>query len=225
VPGPPAARGPECPSGRTPHDEEAFGARRRIPSRFAFAPPRHYAHTVPDRRKAILGYVTWFIASRVARRVARKKVADVTPDALQDGGKGTILMKTKSAPMAVADRATGLVEAVRPVVQRAMHDPELHAALRQAFDTGREVTVTVKGKPPKKAAERLARDRKLQRKVETSASELRDALAAVVQEPKKQKGTFRRIVAPVAVVAGVGAAVFVFLRKRGGGIGSEETPY
>ena len=29
----------------------------------------------------------------------------------------------------------------------------------------------------------------------------------------------------MAVVAGVGAAVFVFLRKRGGGIGSEETPY
>ena len=179
---------------------------------------------MPDRRKAILGYVTWFIASRVARRAARRKIDDVTPDVLQDGGKGTILIKTKSAPQAMADRATTLVEAVRPVVQRAMHDPELHAALRQAFDTGREVTVKVKGKPPKKAAERLAHDRKLQRKVETSASELRDALAAVVQEPKK-KGKFRRIVAPVAVVAGAGTAVFVFLRKRRGGIGPEETPY
>ena len=180
---------------------------------------------MPDRRKAIVGYVTWFVASRVARRVARKKVEHVFPDVLQDGGKGSILMKTKSAPQAVADRATTIVEAVRPVVQRAMNDPELQAALRQAFDTGREVTVKVKGKPPKKAARRLAHDRKLQRKVETSAADLRNALAAVVKEPQKKKGKLRRIVGPVLVVGGAAAAVFVFLRKRGGGISAEETPY
>jgi hypothetical protein len=225
VPGPPAARGPECPSGRTPHDEEAFGARRRIPSRFAFAPPRHYAHTVPDRRKAIIGYVTWFIASRVARRLARRKIDDATPDVLQDGGKGSILMKTKSAPQAVADRATTIVESVRPVVQRAMSDPELQAALRQAFDTGREVTVKVRGKPPKKAAKRIAQDRKLQRKVETSAADLRDALAAVMREPEKKRGKLRRVLGPLLVVGGAATAVFVFLRKRSGGISSEETPY
>ena len=52
----------------------------------------------------------------------------------------------------VAERATTIVEAVRPIVQRAMNDPELHAAMRQAFDTGREVTTEVRSKPPKKAA-------------------------------------------------------------------------
>ena len=178
---------------------------------------------MPDRRKAILGYVTWFIASRVARRAASKKVDAMTPDVLQDGGKDSILMKTKSAPQAAVNRATTLVEAVRPVVQRAMNDPEFHAALRQAFDTGREVTVKVKGRPPKKAAQKIAHDRKLQRRVENSASDLRSALAAVIQEPEKKKGKLRRVVGPVLVIGGAATAVFVFLRKRNGN--SEETPY
>jgi len=178
---------------------------------------------VPDRRKAILGYVTWFIASRVARRAASKKVDAMTPDVLQDGGKDSILMKTKSAPQAAVNRATTLVEAVRPVVQRAMNDPEFHAALRQAFDTGREVTVKVKGAPPKKAARKIAHDRKLQRRVETSATDLRNALAAVLEEPEKKKGKFRRVMGPVIVIGGAATAVFVFLRKRNGG--SQETPY
>lgn len=178
---------------------------------------------MPNRRKAILGYVTWFIASRVARRAARKKIDNVSPDVLQDGGKDSILMKTKSAPQAAVTRAATLVEAVRPVVQRAMNDPELHAALRQAFDTGREVTVKVKGRPPKKAAQKIARDRKLQRRVETSASDLRSALAAVLEEPEKKKGKFRRVMGPVIVIGGAATAVFVFLRKRNGG--SQETPY
>jgi hypothetical protein len=203
----------------------AFDGGRPIPARFTSEPSRHYAGDVPDRRKAIIGYVTYLVASRVARRAARKKVDDVTPDALQNGGKGSILMKTKSAPHALAGRATTLVDAVRPVVQRAMNDPELHSALREAFDTGREVTVKVKGKPPKKAAQRIAHDRKLQRRVETSASDLRNALAAVLAEPEKKKGKVRRVLTPVIVVGGAATAVFVFLRKRGGGGGTEETPY
>jgi hypothetical protein len=133
-------------------------------------------------------------------------------------------MKTTSAPLAAVDRATTIVEAVRPVVQRAMNDPELHAALRQAFDTGREVTVKVKGTPPKKAAKRIARDRRLQRRVESSATDLRDALAAVMAEPEKKKGKFRRVMGPVLVIGGAATAVFVFLRKRNGN-GTEETPY
>jgi hypothetical protein len=135
-----------------------------------------------------------------------------------------MLNRTKSAPMAVAERATTLVEAVRPVVQRAINDPEFHAAVRQAFETGREVTVQVKGKPPKKAAEKLAHDRKLQRRVERSAEDLKAAVTAVLEEPKKQKGFFRRVIAPVAVVGGVAAGVFVLLRKRSGG-NDQETPY
>jgi len=127
-----------------------------------------------------------------------------------------MMNRTKGAPQAVADRATALVETVRPIVNRALNDPEFHAALRQAFDTGREVTGQVKGKPPKKAAQKLAHDRKLQRKVETSAADLQKAVAAVVSEPKKTS-RFKRVIGPILLVGGAAAAVVVTLRKLRGG--------
>lgn len=130
--------------------------------------------------------------------------------------------KSKSAPLAVAARATALIETVRPIVNRAMNDPEFHAALRQAFDTGREVSGQVKGKPPKKAAKKLAHDRKLQRRVENSAAELQKAVVAVVAEPK-QPSRFKRVIGPILLVAGAAAAVVVTLRKLRGN--KEEGPY
>ena len=178
---------------------------------------------MPDRRKAILGYVTWFIASRVARRAASKKVDAMTPDVLQDGGKDSILMKTKSAPQAAVNRATTLVEAVRPVVQRAMNDPELHDAIRQAFTTGMDVRDELSGKPPKKAAQKIARDKKLQRKVETSAQDLQKAVTNLVEKPKK--GRLRRAIGRLAVVGAVAGGVVVVLRKVKGGGGEDNTPY
>ena len=133
-----------------------------------------------------------------------------------------MLNRTKSAPQAVADRATALVETVRPIVTRALNDPEFHAALRQAFDTGREVTGQVKGKPPKTAAKKLAHDRKLQRKVESSAADLQKAVVAVVTEPKKPS-FFKRVIGPILLVGGAAAAVVVMLRKLRGG--KQENPY
>lgn len=130
--------------------------------------------------------------------------------------------KSKSAPLAVAARATALIETVRPIVNRAMNDPEFHAALRQAFDTGREVSGQVKGKPPKKAAKKLAHDRKLQRRVENSAADLQKAVVAVVAEPK-QPSRFKRVIGPILLVAGAAAAVVVTLRKLRGN--KEESPY
>jgi hypothetical protein len=176
-----------------------------------------------NRRKAVIGYVTWFIATRVVRRVARKKVEGLRPAALRNGGRGQMLNRTKSAPQAVADRATTIVEAVRPIVQRAINDPELHAALRQAFDTGREVTTEVRSKPPKKAAKRIARDQKLLKRVETSAADLQSAVKAVIKEPKK-KGFMRKVATPVLVVGGAAAAVWYGLKKFRGGDG-QEPPY
>src|SRR4051812_26957192 len=179
-----------------------------------------------DRRKAIIGWAAWWAGMRLARRIARRKLASAMTAPVPDGGNWQMLNRTRSAPQAVAERTTSFVDAVRPVVRRAMTDPELHAALRQALDTGREVTGQVKGTPPTKAARRIARDRKLQRRVETSANDLKAAVAAVLQEPKRQKrkSFFRRVIAPIALVGGAAAAVFVVLRKRGG-ISSEDTPY
>lgn len=120
---------------------------------------------------------------------------------------------------AAADRAAALVETVRPIVTKAMNDPELHEALRQAFATGREVTGEIHGTPPRKAAKKLAKDRKLQRKVESSALDLQKAVSGLVEAPKK-KGRVRRFVGRVAVMgAAAGAAVVVLRKLRGGGDG------
>ena len=70
---------------------------------------------------------------------------------------------------------------------------------------------------------RVARDQKILARVETSAAELQEALTRVLKEPEK-KGKLRRV-GPVLLVGGAATAVFVFLRKRGGGIGPEEKPY
>lgn len=120
---------------------------------------------------------------------------------------------------AAADRAAALVETVRPIVTKAMNDPELHEALRQAFATGREVTGEISGNPPTKAAKKLAKDRKLQRRVESSAHDLQKAVSGLVEPPKK-KGRIRRVIGRIAVVGAAAGAVIVVLRKlRGGGDG------
>ena len=62
---------------------------------------------------------------------------------------------SKGSATAAADRAAALVETVRPIVTKAMHDPELHEALRNAFQTGRAVQGEISGKPPKKAAKNI----------------------------------------------------------------------
>ena len=126
-------------------------------------------------------------------------------------------MKSKNARQA-ADRAASLVETVRPIVTKAMSDPELHAALRQAFNTGREVKDEISGTPPKKAARNIAKDRKLQRRVETSAQDLQKAVTGLVEAPTKKKGRIRRTIGRIAVIGAIAGAVVVVLRKlRGGG--------
>jgi hypothetical protein len=175
-----------------------------------------------NRRKAIVGYAAWLIAARIARRMVRRKLSGLRPGALRNGGEGLMLNKTKAAPQAVADRASTIVETVRPIVNRALSDPELHAAIKQAFDTGRQVSGEVKGKPPKKAAKKLATDRKLQKKVETSAADLQKAVSQIVSQPRR-KSRVKRVLGTLVLVGGAAAAVVVILRKlRGGG---EETPY
>jgi hypothetical protein len=176
-----------------------------------------------NRRKAVIGYMVWVVGTRLARRAVRKKAAGLGFGSHGNGRRTQMLNRTKSAPQAVALRTAAVAAAVRPIVQRAMNDPELHTALRQAFDTGREVTEKVKGTPPKKAAERLAKDRKLQRRVETSANELKTAVTAVVKESQEEekKGKAKRVVGSIAVVGGVGAGVYAFMRKRGA---SQQTP-
>jgi len=122
----------------------------------------------------------------------------------------------KGTASAAADRASTLVETIRPIVTRAMHDPELHEALRQAFATGREVQGEISGTPAKKAARKLAHDRKLHKRVESSATDLQKAVSGLVESPKK-KGGFSRFIGRVAVIGAVAGGVVVLLKKFRGG--------
>lgn len=126
-------------------------------------------------------------------------------------------MKTAKNAKAAA-RAVALVEVVRPVVTKAMNDPEFHDALRKAFTTGRDVKDELSGQKPTAAARKLANDRKLQKRVESSAQDLQKAVSGLVEAPKKKKGGFKRFVGRVAVVGAVAGGVVVVLRKlkRGG---------
>jgi hypothetical protein len=176
-----------------------------------------------DRRKAIVGYATYLLARRVARRQIRRRISALRPPRLRDGEDGHMLKKPSKGARAAADRATSLVETVRPIVTRAMHDPQLHDALRQAFATGQEVRGELGGKPPRKAAKKLARDRKLQRKVEASAQNLQKALSNLTERPAKRKG--KKALKIVAILGAVGgAAVLVMRRLRGGGGEDEPLP-
>jgi hypothetical protein len=181
---------------------------------------------VKARFNALVGAVTIFIGTRLARRAAKKKMDELTPGTSKNKGSETVPNKTKPSPGAMAARATLLVAAARPIVQRAMNDPELRSALQHAFETGRDVTTEVRGKSPKKSAQRIERDKKILERVEISAAELQKAVKGVMHEPEPKKGFFRRVVTPVLVMGGVAAAVFTFMKKRGNrGIGPEETPY
>ena len=121
--------------------------------------------------------------------------------------------------MAGAGRASALIEAVRPLVERAASDQQLHQALRNAFATSREVGSTVSGKKPSKAARKLADDRKLQRRAMASVAELRQAVTGVVQEPKRRRK--RKLLGIVAALAAVAAAV-PFLRDKLNGEGEDQ---
>ena len=121
-------------------------------------------------------------------------------------------MKTGKSAGAVADRATVIVDTVRPIVVKAMNDPELHEALRKAFSTGKDVKSEISGKSAGKAAQKIAANRKLQKKVEESAQDLQKAVSGLVEPPKK-KGRIKRTIGRIAIIGAVAGGVVVVLKK------------
>lgn len=116
-----------------------------------------------------------------------------------------------------SSRVAALLEVARPVVQKAVSDPEFHGALKQAFAVGKEVNDQVSGKPPSAIARKLAYDRRLQRKVESSALDLQKAVVALIEPPRKKR-RIRGVVTKIVVIGAAAAAVIVVLRRvRGGG--------
>jgi hypothetical protein len=170
-----------------------------------------------DRRRVMLGFVLYRLARRIARRKLRRTVGAMRPD---DADGGQRMKQAKNALNTA--RAVALVETVRPIVTRAMNDPELHDALRKAFATGMDVREEISGQKPSKAARKIAKDRKLQKRVESSAQDLQKAVTNLVEQPKK-KGRVKRLIGRVAVIGAVAGGVVVVLKKlkRGG----DEPPY
>ena len=129
-----------------------------------------------------------------------------------------IKQRSKSAGAAAAVGATALVETMRPIVQKAINDPELHDALRRAFATGREVTGEIQKNKPSKAARNLAENRKLHRRVESTVQDLQKAVSSLVEESKaKKKSGRKRVLGTIAVLGAIAGGVFVALRKLRGG--------
>jgi len=128
-----------------------------------------------------------------------------------------IKQRTRSAGAVATDRAAALVETVRPIVQKAINDPQLHDAIRQAFATGREVTGEIQKNKPSKAARRIAENRKLHKRVESSVQDLQKAVSSLVAEakPKKKSGA-KRAFGVIAILGAIAGSVFVVMRKLRG---------
>jgi hypothetical protein len=173
---------------------------------------------VINRRQAVIGYFTYRLARRLALGEARRRAAGLRPAHRLHQGEN-MFRNSRGSAAAATDRAQAVVEAVRPIVTKPMHDPELHEAIRQAFNTGRDVQSTISGKKPSKAAKKLANDRKLHKRVETSANDLQKALSGLVEAPKEaKKGRAKRIIGRIAVIGAVAGGAVVLLRRfRGGG--------
>jgi hypothetical protein len=195
---------------------------------FTQAGERHYTREVLNRRKAAIGYLTYVIGRRLARREVRKRLGARRPNR-PDGSNGQrerqgglmIKQRTRSAG-AVADRATVLVETVRPIVQKAINDPQLHDALRQAFATGREVSGEIQKNKPTKAARKIAENRKLHRRVESSVQDLQRAVSSLMDEAKpKKRSKAKRAFGVIAILGAIAGSVFVVLRKLRGQQGDD----
>jgi hypothetical protein len=189
---------------------------------------RHYTRDVLNRRKAAVGYVTFVVARRLARReVLRRLGARRSNGPNRSNGQrerqGGLMIKERTRNAgAVADRASALAETVRPIVQKAINDPQLHEALRQAFGVGREVTGEIQKNKPTKAARRLAENRKLHRRVESTVQDLQKAVSSLVDEAKpKRKSKAKRAFGVIAILGAIAGSVFVVMRKLRGQQGDD----
>jgi hypothetical protein len=180
-------------------------------------------------RRAALGYVIYLVARRVVRRKARAAAKGLDPRRAIGGRRsralpihpdmGALMLKNRSSSRATADRAGSVIESLRPVVTRALSDPELHLALRNALNTGRMLTDELGGTKPKKAAKKIADDKKLRRRVQSSALELRDAFGHVAEPPAKRRG---RGLLKLILAAGAAAGAYYLAKKRGDDAGADD---
>jgi hypothetical protein len=101
-----------------------------------------------------------------------------------------------------------------PYVQRIIEDEDLRDNIVQAYDSARKAYSRLSnGKSPTK---QIFDDKKLQKEIKKTASNVRDASVALHEAPKKSGGglSFKRVVLIGAVGTGVALAVSEGLRKK-----------
>ncbi len=100
-----------------------------------------------------------------------------------------------------------------PYVQRIIEDEDLRDNIVQAYDSARKAYGRLaNGKSPTK---QIFDDKKLQKDIKKTASNVRDASVALREAPKKSGGlSFKRVVLIGAVGTGVALAVSEGLRKK-----------
>jgi hypothetical protein len=100
-----------------------------------------------------------------------------------------------------------------PYVQRIIDDEDLRDNIVQAYDSARKAYSRLSnGKSPTK---QIFDDKKLQKDIKKTASNVRDASVALHEAPKKSGGlSFKRVVLIGVVGTGVALAVSEGLRKK-----------
>jgi hypothetical protein len=100
-----------------------------------------------------------------------------------------------------------------PYVQRIIDDEDLRDNIVQAYESARKAYSRLSnGKSPTK---QIFDDKKLQKEIKKTASNVRDASVALHEAPKKSGGlSFKRVVLLGAIGTGVALAVSEGLRKK-----------
>jgi ferric-dicitrate binding protein FerR (iron transport regulator) len=118
------------------------------------------------------------------------------------------LAKNKAAKVASAATAVQ----TSPYVQRVLQDEDLRDNVRDALDAARDAFDRLtNGKPPHKA---LLEDKKLQKDLQRTVVNLREAGEALKEGPKKKKRGIGRKLLVLVVGAGVALAVSEPLRNK-----------
>ena len=115
--------------------------------------------------------------------------------------------------MSVAARITRKVAAdsLRPYIDQALHDDELHARAQKAYVSGQRVYGKLRKESDLRAvASRLASDRALQEELRITLTEARGAAQRIGSRPSRRWQTLRTI----ALVAGVVVALVTVARRR-----------
>jgi ferric-dicitrate binding protein FerR (iron transport regulator) len=118
------------------------------------------------------------------------------------------LAKNKAAKVASAATAVQ----TSPYVQRVLQDEDLRGNVRDALDAARDAFDRLtNGKPPHKA---LLEDKKLQKDLQRTVVNLREAGEALKEGPKKKKRGIGRKLLVLVVGAGIALAVSEPLRNK-----------